>query len=185
VRTNGCAPAPVRDSRTSGAQRTPIPRDIPSRTSLLLPGWLHGFTPTTHARIDCGGGGTMVRRSSIMATRVLGHGDQGDRAGHYMGATWPRCFNGRSRNPRSRARSIAMAEESVGSAMTSWGNDDRWGHECSDRANARRGVTAASMRVPQSSEGRESRSTRVRLPCGPNVSARACGRKMGCAGVNG
>jgi hypothetical protein len=125
VRTNGCAPAPVRDSRTSGAQRTPIPRDIPSRTSLLLPIWLHGFTPTTHARIDCDGGGTMVRRCSIMATQVLCHGDQGNRAGHYMGATWPRCFNGRSRNPWSRARSTAMAEESVGSAMTCWGNDDR------------------------------------------------------------
>jgi hypothetical protein len=62
VRTNGCAPAPVRDSWISGAQRTTIPRDIPSRTSLLLPGWPHGFTPTTHAGIDCGGGGAMVRR---------------------------------------------------------------------------------------------------------------------------
>jgi hypothetical protein len=88
-------------------------------TSLLLPGWPHGVTPTTHAGIVCGGGGTMVRRCLIMATRVLGHGDQGDRARHYMGATWSRCFNGRSRNPRSRARSTAMAEESVGSAMTS------------------------------------------------------------------
>jgi hypothetical protein len=33
--------------------------------------------------------------------------------------------------------------------------DDRWGHECSDRANARCGVTAAGVWVPQSSEGRE------------------------------
>jgi hypothetical protein len=33
--------------------------------------------------------------------------------------------------------------------------DDTWGHECSDRANAWRGVTAAGVRVPQSSEGRE------------------------------